>query len=116
MLSAPYAFAAAPSNLDLATTLGSLVLVIGVILLLAWLLKRMQVPALGQQKRFTHREPITCRHQRANRRGSGWRRAVFGGHHQSIDPNLSQARKAIERGRVGDQCFCQSVQPTDQEK
>ncbi len=50
MLSAPYAFAAAPSNLDLATTLGSLVLVIGVILLLAWLLKRMQVPALGQQK------------------------------------------------------------------
>ncbi len=50
MLSAPYAFAAAPSNLDLATTLGSLVLVIGVILLLAWMLKRMQVPALGQQK------------------------------------------------------------------
>ncbi len=50
MLSAPYAFAAAPSNLDLATTLGSLVLVIGVILLLAWLLKRMQVPALGQPK------------------------------------------------------------------
>ena len=29
MLSAPYAFAAAPNNLDLATTLGSLVLVIG---------------------------------------------------------------------------------------
>ncbi len=50
MLSAPYAITAAPSNLDLATTLGSLVLVIGVILLLAWLLKRMQVPALGQQK------------------------------------------------------------------
>ena len=46
-LSAPYAFAAAPSNLDLATTLGSLVLLIGVILLLAWMLKRMQVPALG---------------------------------------------------------------------
>ncbi len=50
MLSAPYAFASAPNNLDLATTLGSLVLVIGVILLLAWLLKRMQVPAMGQQK------------------------------------------------------------------
>ncbi|WP_211916185.1 MULTISPECIES: flagellar biosynthetic protein FliO [Vibrio] len=50
MLSAPYAFAAAPTSLDLATTLGSLVLVIGVILLLAWLLKRMQVPAMGQQK------------------------------------------------------------------
>ena len=49
-LIAPYALAAAPSNLDLATTLGSLVLVIGVILLLAWMLKRMQVPALGQQK------------------------------------------------------------------
>ena len=31
MLSAPYAFAAAPSNLDLATTLGSLVLVIGAV-------------------------------------------------------------------------------------
>ncbi len=40
----------APTNLDLATTLGSLVLVIGVILLLAWLLKRMKLPALGQQK------------------------------------------------------------------
>ncbi|YCO04510.1 flagellar biosynthetic protein FliO [Vibrio sp. VNB-15] len=50
MLSAPYAFAAAPTSLDLATTLGSLVLVIGVILLLAWLLKRMQVPSMGQQK------------------------------------------------------------------
>ncbi|EPT9325150.1 flagellar biosynthetic protein FliO [Vibrio alginolyticus] len=50
ILSAPYAFAAAPNNLDLATTLGSLVLVIGVILLLAWLLKRIQVPAMGQQK------------------------------------------------------------------
>ncbi len=50
MLSAPYAFAAAPTSLDLATTLGSLVLVIGVILFLAWLLKRMQVPAMGQQK------------------------------------------------------------------
>lgn len=40
----------APTNLDLATTLGSLVLVIGLILLLAWLLKRMKVPALGQQR------------------------------------------------------------------
>ncbi|PFG55653.1 flagellar protein FliO/FliZ [Vibrio sp. ES.051] len=50
MLSAPHAFAAAPSNLDLATTLGSLVLVIGVILLLAWLLKRMQGPTMGQQR------------------------------------------------------------------
>lgn len=48
-LSAPYAFAAAPNSLDMATTLGSLVLVIGVIIFLAWLLKRMQVPAMGQQ-------------------------------------------------------------------
>ncbi|CAH1570387.1 Flagellar biosynthesis protein fliO [Vibrio rotiferianus] len=49
-LSAPCAFAAAPNSLDMATTLGSLVLVIGVIIFLAWLLKRMQVPAMGQQK------------------------------------------------------------------
>jgi flagellar protein FliO/FliZ len=54
-LSAPLALASsasmsAPSSFDLLTTLGSLVLVIGVILLLAWLLKRMQVPAFGQQK------------------------------------------------------------------
>ncbi|MDW3150632.1 flagellar biosynthetic protein FliO, partial [Vibrio sp. 2132-1] len=40
MLSAPYAFAAAPNKLDVAITLASLVLVIGVILLLASLLKR----------------------------------------------------------------------------
>lgn len=54
MLSAPVALASssmsAPSSFDLLTTLGSLVLVIGVILLLAWLLKRMQGPAFGQQK------------------------------------------------------------------
>ncbi|MDV6251531.1 flagellar biosynthetic protein FliO [Vibrio sp. EA2] len=53
-LSAPVVFASssmsAPSSFDLLTTLGSLVLVIGVILLLAWLLKRMQGPAFGQQK------------------------------------------------------------------
>ncbi|WP_319555120.1 flagellar biosynthetic protein FliO [uncultured Vibrio sp.] len=53
-LSVPVAFASpsmsAPSNFDLLTTLGSLVLVIGVILLLAWLLKRMQGPVFGQQK------------------------------------------------------------------
>ena len=56
-LSAPLVLASsasmsAPSSFDLLTTLGSLVLVIGVILLLAWLLKRMQVPAFGQQKGF----------------------------------------------------------------
>ncbi|WP_261882738.1 flagellar biosynthetic protein FliO [Vibrio pelagius] len=44
-----YAFAAAP-DLDLATTFGSLILVIGFILFLAWLLKRMQVPAMSNQQ------------------------------------------------------------------
>ncbi len=38
------------ATLDLATTLGSLLFVIALILLLAWLLKRMRVPAFGQQK------------------------------------------------------------------
>ncbi|MCX9463097.1 flagellar biosynthetic protein FliO [Vibrio cholerae] len=42
--------AATSSQLDLATTLGSLLFVIALILLLAWLLKRMRVPAFGQQK------------------------------------------------------------------
>lgn len=37
------------SNLNLATTLGSLLLVIAIIVFLAWLLKRMQVPAFKQQ-------------------------------------------------------------------
>lgn len=37
-------------ELDLATTLGSLILVIGFILFLAWLMKRLQAPAFGQQK------------------------------------------------------------------
>jgi len=49
MLSAPYAFAASPSYLDISTTLGSLVLVIGIILLLAWLLKHMQAPIMREQ-------------------------------------------------------------------
>nr|WP_306416425.1 MULTISPECIES: flagellar biosynthetic protein FliO [unclassified Vibrio] len=44
-----YALAAAP-DLDLATTFGSLILVIGFILFLAWLLKRMQVPAMTNQQ------------------------------------------------------------------
>ncbi|GHX23157.1 TPA: flagellar biosynthetic protein FliO [Vibrio cholerae] len=43
--------AATSSQLDLATTLGSLLFVIALILLLAWLLKRMRVPAFGQQKK-----------------------------------------------------------------
>lgn len=44
-----YTLAAAP-DLDLATTFGSLILVIGFILFLAWLLKRMQVPAMTNQQ------------------------------------------------------------------
>ncbi|WP_438878575.1 flagellar biosynthetic protein FliO, partial [Bacillus cereus group sp. Bce005] len=37
---------------DIATTLGSLLFVLGFILFLAWLLKRMKVPVFGQQKGF----------------------------------------------------------------
>ncbi|HGF7476340.1 TPA: flagellar biosynthetic protein FliO [Vibrio mimicus] len=42
--------AATSSQLDLATTFGSLLFVIALIFFLAWLLKRMRVPAFGQQK------------------------------------------------------------------
>ncbi|EKO3429820.1 flagellar biosynthetic protein FliO [Vibrio fluvialis] len=38
------------SQLDLATTFGSLLFVIALILFMAWLLKRMRVPAFGHQK------------------------------------------------------------------
>lgn len=38
------------NQLDLATTLGSLIFVIALILAMAWMLKRMRVPAFGQQK------------------------------------------------------------------
>lgn len=51
LLSCP-AFAAPSSSLDIATTLGSLLFVLGFILFLAWLLKRMKVPVFGQQKGF----------------------------------------------------------------
>lgn len=37
------------SQLDWATTFGSLLFVLALILLLAWLLKRMRMPALGNQ-------------------------------------------------------------------
>lgn len=40
--------AAQSSSLDLATTFGSLFLVIALILLMSWLLKRLRLPALGQ--------------------------------------------------------------------
>lgn len=51
LLVIPTPVLAAPSSqLDLATTFGSLLFVIALILLLAWLLKRMRVPALGRQK------------------------------------------------------------------
>ncbi|EEY98640.1 flagellar biosynthesis protein FliO [Vibrio sp. RC586] len=42
--------ASTSSQLDLATTFGSLLFVLALIFLLAWLLKRMRVPAFGQQK------------------------------------------------------------------
>ena len=51
LLSCP-AFAAPSSSLDIATTLGALLFVLGFILFLAWLLKRMKVPVFGQQKGF----------------------------------------------------------------
>ena len=48
------AFAAAePVGLDLATTVGSLLLVVMVILAMAWMLKRMRMPQLGSQNDFT---------------------------------------------------------------
>lgn len=49
LFSAP-ALAAENTSLDLATTFGSLLFVIALILFMAWLLKRMRVPAFGQQK------------------------------------------------------------------
>ncbi|MFV8461284.1 flagellar biosynthetic protein FliO [Vibrio campbellii] len=51
LLSTPsVAFAATPPSLDLATTFGSLIFVIAFILFIAWLLKRMQVPAMSNQQ------------------------------------------------------------------
>ncbi|WP_061033692.1 flagellar biosynthetic protein FliO [Vibrio splendidus] len=51
LLSIPsVAFAATPLSLDLATTFGSLIFVIAFILFIAWLLKRMQVPAMSNQQ------------------------------------------------------------------
>ncbi|WED21055.1 flagellar biosynthetic protein FliO [Vibrio sp. JC009] len=50
ILSATPAYAAGAPDMDLLTTFGSLVLVIGVIFGLAWVLKRMQLPAMGNQK------------------------------------------------------------------
>lgn len=38
------------SQFDIATTLGSLLFVIALIVFLAWMLKRMRVPTLGNQK------------------------------------------------------------------
>ncbi|WP_394251815.1 flagellar biosynthetic protein FliO [Vibrio profundi] len=46
----PTAFAADAATLDLATTFGSLLLVIAFILFIAWLLKRMQVPSMVNQQ------------------------------------------------------------------
>ncbi|ASU22764.1 flagellar biosynthetic protein FliO [Vibrio qinghaiensis] len=44
------AMAATNDHLDLATTFGSLLFVIALILFLAWVLKRMRVPTFGNQK------------------------------------------------------------------
>ncbi|MCF7361027.1 MULTISPECIES: flagellar biosynthetic protein FliO [Vibrio] len=44
------ALAAQSDQFDIATTLGSLLFVIAIIIGMAWLLKRMRVPAFGQQK------------------------------------------------------------------
>ncbi|MBE3668217.1 flagellar biosynthetic protein FliO [Vibrio navarrensis] len=50
LFSAPRVWAASSApELNLATTFGSLLLVIAFILLLAWLMKRLQAPAFGQQ-------------------------------------------------------------------
>ncbi len=49
-LAASPAFAAGTEQFDIATTLGSLFFVIALIFGMAWLLKRMRVPAFGQQK------------------------------------------------------------------
>ncbi|MFB9134887.1 flagellar biosynthetic protein FliO [Vibrio olivae] len=38
------------AQLDWATTFGSLIMVVAVILVLAWLLKRMRLPAMSHQK------------------------------------------------------------------
>ncbi len=43
-------FAAQSDQFDIAATLGSLLFVIAIIIGMAWLLKRMRVPAFGQQK------------------------------------------------------------------
>ncbi|SBS65652.1 flagellar biosynthetic protein FliO [Vibrio splendidus] len=50
LLSTPSIAFAAPPSLDLATTFGSLIFVIAFILFIAWLLKRMQVPAMSNQQ------------------------------------------------------------------
>ncbi len=49
-LFAPIAQAATPSSVELMTTAGSLIFVLAIILLLAWLMKRMKLPALGNQQ------------------------------------------------------------------
>jgi flagellar protein FliO/FliZ len=52
------ALAASAPNLDLATTLGSLLLVIMVILGMAWMLKKMRLPSMSGQKDFTIKRQI----------------------------------------------------------
>lgn len=53
------ALAASAPNLDLATTLGSLLLVIALILGMAWMLKKMRLPSMSGQKDFSIKRQIT---------------------------------------------------------
>ena len=50
LLISPCASAAEPYDFDMASSVGALMLVIALILLLAWLLKRMQIPGIGQHQ------------------------------------------------------------------
>ena len=53
------AYATSAPNLDLATTVGSLFLVIALILGMAWMLKKMRIPSMSGQKDFTIKRQIT---------------------------------------------------------
>ncbi|RJX67484.1 flagellar biosynthetic protein FliO [Vibrio sinensis] len=50
LLISPTVWASTENQLNLATTFGSLLFVIALILLLAWLLKRMRLPTMNNQK------------------------------------------------------------------
>ncbi|MEF1288860.1 flagellar biosynthetic protein FliO [Vibrio sp. M260118] len=65
-LLSPSAFATVStpgSELDWATTMGSLIFVVAFILFLAWLLKRMRLPALANQKGLSVVRQIVVGHK-----------------------------------------------------